>query len=210
MKSKKIPGVILAAGDSTRFEIGNKLLMPLGGHAVIYHTTRAMLASELEVVFLITGFERTKIIRALEELGRHSKLSVIENPDWPTGRASSVRGAIERLHKDAPGALFLPGDMPLMTSALINRVINQFAELGTLTFPVLNGEKGHPVAFPRLLWPEVLKLQGETSALSLVKTHWADAQKIPLESGEEVTQWDIDTPEEYEQIKTHFDKRSLG
>ncbi|MBI1729198.1 nucleotidyltransferase family protein [Candidatus Acetothermia bacterium] len=210
MMSDKIPGVVLAAGDSSRFEIGNKLLMPLCGHAVIYHTTRAMLESQLESIFLITGFERPKIIRALEELGRHSKLSVIENPNWPTGRASSVRTAIKKMPSNALGALFLPGDMPLMTSALINRVIEQFAKLGKLTFPVLNDEKGHPVLFPRELWPEVMKLQGETSAMSLVKTHWADSEKILLESGEEVTQWDMDTPEEYELIKRDFDKRSLG
>ncbi len=207
MKNERIPGVVLAAGDSTRFESGNKLLMPLGNHAVIFHTVRELLESQLSQVLLITGFESSEILNALKDSIKNARLKIAHNFDWPTGKASSVRVAIENLPNDAPGALFLPGDMPLMTSSLINRVLDQFHKAGRLAFPVLKGEKGHPVIFPRHLWAELSRLEGEMSAMGIVRAHWNEAEKIVLSAEEEPTQQDIDRLEDYNFLRNYFESR---
>ncbi|MCR4404070.1 MAG: nucleotidyltransferase family protein [Candidatus Acetothermia bacterium] len=191
-----IAGVILAAGEGSRFRGRNKLLLPFRGRAVVYHVVRAALGSRLEPIILVIGHEGEKILAALAELASHPRIRVVENPDWPSGRASSVKTAIEALPKEARGALFLQGDMPLMTAQLIDSVAEGLLRTGApLCFPLYNGEKGHPVAFSRELLRELATLTGDQSGWGVVKRHWAEAVKLPLRDG--ATQLDLDTPEDY-------------
>ncbi len=194
-----IPGIVLAAGDSSRFEGRNKLLLPFRGRPVIYHVVREALSSQLEPVFLVLGYTGEEVLTALAELGHHPKLRIIRNELWRSGRASSVRAGIAALPEGAPGALFLQGDMPLVTSELIDLVLEGLLKSGALLcFPIYKGEKGHPVAFARELLPELARLEGDTSGLALVKRYWDLAWKIPLEEGS--TQFDLDTPGDYARL----------
>jgi CTP:molybdopterin cytidylyltransferase MocA len=76
-----IPGIVLAAGASHRFG-QNKLLIPLGGHAVLYHALQAALTAPLDPVILVLGYESDKALQALEELRGSPKLRVLKNPHW--------------------------------------------------------------------------------------------------------------------------------
>jgi molybdenum cofactor cytidylyltransferase len=196
-----LPGIVLAAGDSSRFKGENKLLLPFRGRPVIYHVVRAALGSRLEPVLLVLGYEWERVLAALGELAREPKLKPIRNELWPSGRAASVRAGIAALPQSAAGALFLQGDMPLMTSELIDLVLEGLIESGApLCFPVYRGEKGHPVAFSRGLLPELARLEGDTSGLALVQRYWERARKIPLEEGSAQTQFDLDTEEDYARL----------
>jgi molybdenum cofactor cytidylyltransferase len=197
LRARRLPGVVLAAGRGARFSSGHKLIAPFRNQTVIYHSVRAMLNSMLEPVLLVVGFEHERVIEALGELRMHPKLHVARNERWATGMASSIRTALEHLPEDAPGAVFLPGDMPLMTSALIDRVAERFWETERPCFPVYQGRKGHPTAIPRALFPELQELEGDIGALRVVKDHWEAAQLLELSPDEERTQLDLDTEEDY-------------
>jgi molybdenum cofactor cytidylyltransferase len=196
-QSSTLPGVVLAAGQGTRFSAGYKLLVPLRDHSIIYRTLKAMLDSRLEPVLLVVGFEHENVLKAVDELRDHPKLQIVPNDQWWTGQASSVRAAIEHLPKDAPGVLFLPGDMPLMTSALIDRVAQRCFQSHRLCFPVYQGQKGHPTAFPSGLFSLLAELEGDGGGLSLAREYWDEAEKVELPMGEEFTQLDLDTEADY-------------
>jgi hypothetical protein len=85
-----IPGIVLAAGASHRFG-QNKLLIPLGGHAVLYHALQAALTAPLDPVILVIGYESDKALQALEELRGSPKLRVLKNSHWAQGRAESLK-----------------------------------------------------------------------------------------------------------------------
>jgi len=197
-----LPGVVLAAGQGTRFQGGYKLLMPFRGHAIIYHAVKAMVDAQLDPILMVLGFEHENLLKAVDELRDHHKLQIVHNERWQTGRASSVRVALEHLPKDAPGVLFLPGDMPLMTSALIDRVTQHFLQTGKLCFPLCRGQKGHPTVFPGGLLTKLQELPGDLSGLTVVKAHWDEAEKLLLADKEEITQLDLDTDADYARLKT--------
>ncbi len=194
----KIPGVVLAAGRGARFSPGYKLLALLHDRPIIHHSVRAMLDSTLERVLLIVGFEHERVLEALGELRGHSKLRVIRNERWATGLASSLQTALGHLPGGASGAIFLPGDMPLMTPELIDRVARRFLKTGRICFPVHRGRKGHPTAIPRALFPELTKLEGDIGAWGVVQSRWAEAERLELTPDEERTQVDLDTEKEYD------------
>lgn len=194
----RVPGVILAAGEGSRFEGQNKLLLRFRGKPIIYHVVREALDSTLEPVFLVLGFEGKRTLKAVGELIDREKLAVLFNEDWGLGRASSVNVGIKALPSKAPGVVFLQGDMPLMRRSLIDLVVDKFIETGKLCFPIHKGKKGHPVAFPRELLPELQKLSGDRSGLSLIQKNMGQAVKLQLEDGR--TQFDLDSDKEYQRL----------
>lgn len=90
--------------------------------------------------------------------------------------------------------------MPLMTSELIARVVRAFLETKKLCFPVYRWSAGRPVALPRRLFEEFERLHGDESGLQILQRHWEDALKLELAPDEEPTQWDVDTPEDFERL----------
>jgi molybdenum cofactor cytidylyltransferase len=194
-----IPGIVLAAGASHRFG-QNKLLIPLGGHAVLYHALQAALTAPLDPVILVLGYESDKALQALEELRGSPKLRVLKNSHWAQGRAESLKLGLAAVPAHAPGAVVLLGDMPLVTPALIARVAQAFLRAHTLCFPIYRGLPGRPVAIPRELFGEFAQLCGDASGLPILQKHWERAIKLELAPDEEPTQWDIDTPEDLERM----------
>ncbi len=54
-------------------------------------------------------------------------LRFVHNADYRQGLASSLKTGVAALPADAAGALVLLGDMPAVTTALIDRLIAAFA-----------------------------------------------------------------------------------
>jgi molybdenum cofactor cytidylyltransferase len=218
-----LPAILLAAGAGRRFG-QNKLLLPFREHTVLYHAVKAALTAPLDPVILVLGYECDKALHALEELRGSPKLRVLTNPHWERGRAESLKlglaavltltpvpsplggrgeiGVRGTTPAHAPGALVLLGDMPLMTTELIARVVEAFLRTHKLCFPIYRGLPGRPVAIPRELFGEFAQLSGDASGLPILQKYWERAIKLDLTPDEEPTQWDIDTPEDLERMLT--------
>lgn len=198
-KKDTLPGVILAAGRSQRFGSENKLLKLFKGKAIIYHVVINTLKSKLNPILIVTGFENEKILQGLGDLKNSSKLQVVFNPSWISGRTSSIKRSIKQLTTGTAGVVFLQGDMPLMTTQLINKVTTVALETKKLSFPIYKGDKGHPVFFPQEMFSDLLGLEGDTTGYNLVKKYWEKAVKFPLQN--ENPQFDLDTKEDYHWLK---------
>lgn len=200
--SETVPGVLLAAGAGRRFG-ANKLLALWGHRPVIYHSLHATLDAPLDPVYLVVGHEHEKVLAALGELRTHPRLRILHNTLWQAGRASSLRLALDALPPEAPGAVVLLGDMPLMTSSLIARVVRAFTETKRLCFPVYQGSVGRPVALPRELFSKFAQLQGDQSGLRILERQWESTTRLELSSAEEATQCDLDTMDDWQRIVRH-------
>lgn len=192
-----IPGIVLAAGASRRFAPHHKLLQPYQSHAIIHHGLKAALDSDLSQVILIVGHRGDEVVEALGELNQHPKLLVLHNSNWQTGRASTLRLGLDNLNETVEGVLVYPGDMPLISTPLINDLIEAF-QPRLACFPLYNQRKGHPVIFPSTWFEDLKNLEGEQSALELIKTQWDTA--IKLERTDIETQMNVNTPRDYEAL----------
>jgi molybdenum cofactor cytidylyltransferase len=199
---ESIPGIVLAAGAGRRFG-GNKLLALVGHRPVIYRALQAALGAPLDPVSLVVGHEYEKVLTALDDFCTHPRLHVLYNAQWQAGRASSLRLALDALPPETPGAVVLLGDMPLMTSSLIARVVRAFTETKRLCFPVYQGSVGRPVALPRELFAEFAQLQGDQSGLRILERQWESATRLELSSAEEATQCDLDTMDDWQRVVRH-------
>jgi molybdenum cofactor cytidylyltransferase len=192
--------------------LGDKLLLPLRGSPLIAHVAEVARASRLARVTVVVGPE-AEGVRALPGDGR---FRVVQNARAAEGRSTSIRAglaATEAVAPEAPGVLYLLGDQPLMSAALIDAVIaaaeaqeaggaavDRAAPLVVPTLPGMNGSaaKGNPVLFRRPLFDALRSLTGDRGALSLIESLWSEAAFVPIE--DPTTQFRVETPEDYRRL----------
>ncbi len=188
--------MILAAGRSTRMKGANKLLADDRGEPVIVRVVSAALASGAGPVIVVTGFEAEKVKKALDGLD----VRFADNPDFALGLSTSLRAGISALGEDASsdsgGALVLLGDMPRVSSELIDALIDRFdAEGGNaICRPVQGGRPGNPVLWPKDLFGEMMAIEGDAGARGLLKRY--PERIAAVETGDDAIHFDIDTPDD--------------
>lgn len=185
--------IILAAGASSRLGQPKQNLL-------FQHTTllnRAIetgLASTCRPVIVVLG-ANAGVIEAMDQ----DEVKVIYNNDWNEGMASSIRLAIKEIEADNKinQAVIMLCDQPFVTAALIDTMLQQQIETGK---PIIactyNNTIGVPVLFNKLLFAQLLLLQGHEGAKKILKTNEPDIATIPFELGS----IDIDTMADYEQL----------
>jgi CTP:molybdopterin cytidylyltransferase MocA/xanthine/CO dehydrogenase XdhC/CoxF family maturation factor len=186
----RIGGVVLAAGLSRRMG-RNKMLAELAGKPLLRHAVEAALQSRLDPVVVVTGHDEAAVKAALSGL----EVSFADNPRFADGLSTSLRAGIGALPEDCDGALVLLGDMPGITSALIDRTIAAFdpREGRAICVAAAGGKRGHPVLWGRQFFAEIERLTGDSGAQPLLARHAGQIAEIAAADDAPFT--DIDTPE---------------
>lgn len=189
--NRNVAAIILAAGRSTRMGGPNKLLAELGGKPLVRTVTEQALASKANGVIVVTGHQAELVEKALSGL----KVKFVRNPDFAEGLASSVKAGIAAVPANADGAVVCLGDMPLISSDLIDRLIEAFApDTGNLiAVPVSDGRRGNPVLWSRRFFTELMTLDGDIGARHLIARHSEAVAEVPVEGFGAFL--DIDTPQ---------------
>ena len=82
--------------------------------------------------------------------------TLISNPDYRTGLASSLKAGIAALPESTAGALILLADMPCVSVGLIDRLIQAFEESARVPLavvPVRAGLRGNPALSAEICSP---------------------------------------------------------
>ncbi|KJC36988.1 4-diphosphocytidyl-2C-methyl-D-erythritol kinase [Bradyrhizobium sp. LTSP885] len=192
--NRNVAAIVLAAGRSTRMGGPNKLLAELDGKKLVRTVTEQVLASKASEVIVVTGHQADLIEQALKGL----KVKFARNPDFAGGLASSVKAGIAAVSDKTDGAIVCLGDMPLISSALIDRLIEAFEpDRGHLiTVPVNDGKRGNPVLWSRRFFRELMTLDGDIGARHLIARHAEAVAEVPVEGHGAFL--DIDTPQALE------------
>lgn len=189
--SRNVAAVILAAGRSTRMGGPNKLLEQLGGKPLVRIVAEHVIASRATSVTVVTGHQAAEIEHALAGLD----VKFVHNPDFAAGLAGSVKAGIAALPDSADGAVVCLGDMPLIDTGLVDRLIESFApDRGNLiVVPVNEGRRGNPVLWSKRFFAELMTLDGDVGARHLIAKHAEAVAEVVVDGVGAFL--DIDTPE---------------
>jgi molybdenum cofactor cytidylyltransferase len=187
---RRIAAVVLAAGRSTRMGGPNKLLAELGGKTLVRIAAEQALASRARPVIVVTGHQRERVEQALAGLA----VQLVHNPDYADGLATSLKTGIAAVPADADGAVVCLGDMPQVSSEMIDKLIAAFdpARGALIVVPTIDGKRGNPVLWSRRFFPELATIEGDIGARHLIAGYGEAVTEVPADPGALV---DVDTPE---------------
>lgn len=188
-----VAGIVLAAGLSRRYGTrGSKLLAELGGQPLVRRVVWAALNSRLLKVVVVIGYDGERIRRTLKGLD----VEFAENPAYAEGQSTSVRAGLERVSHSARAALFLPGDQPLVTSRLIDRLIAAWERSRrAIIRPRGRGRPATPVLWDRSLFGELAGMTGDAGGRQLFASHFDELLEVDADDPRELL--DVDTPEDF-------------
>jgi CTP:molybdopterin cytidylyltransferase MocA len=186
--------LILAAGASSRMRGADKLLEPVAGQPMLRH---------IAAVALGTGCPVT-VALPLDQPAREAALDGLDVqrlpvPDAAEGMSRALVRGIAALGETGPedGLMVLPADMPGFTSAALSRLIGEFAAdpQRILRGGTTDGLPGHPVIFPRDLWPDLARVTGDEGGRAVIQANKGRVRVIPLPGL--MATLDLDTPEDW-------------
>jgi molybdenum cofactor cytidylyltransferase len=193
----KVAALVLAAGRSSRFRKAGgaeetKLVAMLGGKPIVLRVVEAALASRARPVIVVVGHARGAVEAALGGL----PVTIVFNPDYATGLASSLRTGLTAAPADAGGALVLLGDMPNVEARLVDALIGALEARpnAQAIAPAEGGRRGNPVLLGRRLFEPARRLEGDEGARRLLASlKESDVVEIDPPPGSDVS-FDVDTP----------------
>jgi molybdenum cofactor cytidylyltransferase len=117
---------------------------------------------------------------------------------YQKGLSASLSDGIAALSPGTEAALICLGDMPLVTAALMNRLMAAYTSSTQhpIVVPVWQGRQGNPVLWDRRFFAEICALTGDAGARTLLQRHGADAIYVNAESDAVLV--DFDTPDSLE------------
>lgn len=163
-----VAGLLLAAGAGRR--LGRpKALVRLGGVPLIERGLGTLKAGGCRPVMVVLGAAADEVRQACRLGGS----VVVVNDTWSEGMGGSVRaGLAEARRSEAAAVVVLPVDQPLITPALVARLVQSWREGAVAAVATYGGEMGTPVLLDRSLWPQVeLHAVGDVGARAFLRSH---------------------------------------
>ena len=176
----RLAGLLLCGGAATRFG-GDKLLQPIPGDEVrgpiAARAARNLLAGAGNALAVIP-LGASALRGALEITG----CDVMESDHTARGMGASLAAAVAATD-GASGWIVALGDMPLILPATIAAVAQALKDGALIAAPVaeVGGLRGHPVGFSAQLRAELLALDGDVGARSILERHRDAVQLIAVD-----------------------------
>lgn len=191
-RDRRIAGLLLAAGTSTRFGETNKLLASVDGTPLVRLAAQSLRNSLVDRTVVVTGYEAEQVERVLEDLG----IDFVENLGFEQGQATSVATGVTAVRDEVDAAVFALGDMPFVATASINKLIQAYlADEGDLLAAAVDGARGNPVLFDARYFDALENVEGDTGGRQLLLES-SDSRLV--ETGDPGVRKDVDAPSDLE------------
>ncbi len=171
--STKVVAAVLAAGSSSRFG-SPKQLAKIGKKSLIDIPIDALEGAGLEHIGVVLGANFEAINEYLPKRNNSTgiKFHTLRNLDWNNGLSSSIQTATKfAIAEDATHLLLLACDQPFVSSALLQRLlmlVNEATHKVDIVACKYENSAGIPAIFPAIYFDDLLKLEGDKGAKSII------------------------------------------
>ena len=186
-----VDGIIPAAGRSSRMG-ASKPSLDAAGASFIERAVAALLDGGCRDVVAVLSPDDATAATAAARAGAR----VLMNTAADSEQIDSIRLGLRNLLPGALGAVVLPVDHPLATSATVRALIDAWSGSGApVARASYRGTAGHPTLFSATVFDELLRGELPEGARSIVAAHAGDLLDVAVDDAGVVT--DLDTPEDY-------------
>lgn len=170
----------------------SKQLLDWGGRPLVRAIAETALAAGLDEVIVVIGSIAGEVGAALADL----PVRLAPNPLAAAGQSTSLRAGIAALSPKVAAAVILLADQPFVTAAIIEALVRAWRDrYAPIVAPVFAGTRGNPVLFDRSMFAELLAIEGDQGARSIIASNLARVHSVHFDNKRPLL--DIDTPEAY-------------
>ncbi len=184
----KVGIVLLAAGGSSRMGFP-KQLIEFQGKKLIQIVAERLLACRCFPTAVILGGHSREILPYLQGY----ELDILENLDWQSGMATSIRCAVsfvEAHYPDLTHLMFALVDQPFVEAEHYYALVEAAEkEPDKVVAAFYSGQPGAPVILPRKYFPMLMRLTGDQGARAVIRNLPAD-QLLTVDMPTAMIDWD--------------------
>lgn len=163
-----IAGLLLAAGSARRFGgASSKLVQDLGGRPVIRWSAEVLLGADIAELLVVVPQSHAEIARALDGLD----VRFVPNGNAHRGIGASIACGTAAVSHATQAVLIALGDEPELSAETVSDVVAAYRSAShgvAIVAPRYGDVPGHPALFDRSVFPELLALDGDHGARSII------------------------------------------
>lgn len=181
-------GLLLAAGYGRRYGSDKRKACLPAGTPLLLASLRAAEAVMDEVWVVLKPEDD------LEDLALAGHARIVRCEHAHHGMGSSLACGVQAISQasDAKALMLLLGDMPWIRPGTLETLLAGATE-DSIVVPVADGQRGHPVIFGRHFWSELMDLEGDQGARSVLAR--SREAVIPVDTQDPGVLLDVDTPD---------------
>ncbi len=191
----QVGAIVLAAGGSAR--MGQpKQLLSVGGQPMVRRVVEAVCAAALAQVVVVVGAHAHRVQQALTGL----PADIVLNKAWAEGLSTSIRTGLDALRPEIQAVLMVLADQPALSPHLVRALVTRYRATGSaLVAPFYRGQRGNPVLFDRVLFSELMQVEGDQGGRTVIIHHQAEMECV--EVNDPAVTLDIDTLQDYQEMR---------
>jgi CTP:molybdopterin cytidylyltransferase MocA len=204
-----LPGIVLAAGHSTRMGSPKALLPGPDGRRFVTRIVHTLREAGIVELVVVTGRDHDAIVETLtRDMTRPPQ--ILRNHDPSRGQLSSLWVAMDAVVRpDTEGILVTLVDVPMVLVSTVTRVVTEWQRSrAPIVRPAIGDRHGHPVIFDRSVIGALRAAPIDAGAKTVVRAHEHDLLNVPVD--DEGCMVDLDTPEDYRRLQHSHEPRSRG
>lgn len=196
MSSTRIFTVVLAAGRATRYG-ETKQLEKVRGETLVHRAVRLSRQISGDDSVLVVGHDWRKVAAAAD--GQYGHLLV--NERFADGLGTSISAAIRTVRDTASAVILILADQPLISTEHIRELLDAWSgKKNDIVATAFSGTVGPPVLFPPGAYDDLVHLDGDQGARSLLEDQRYSLSPVTFEPAA----IDIDRPEDLTKLDQPF------
>jgi molybdenum cofactor cytidylyltransferase len=169
-----------------------KQLLPIRGKPMLESVLEIFRRSRVDQVFVVLGAYHREVRK---KVGFKTE-TIIYNRGYAKGMSSSLKKGLSAAEA-ADAAFIALADQPFLSPKTVDKMIEEYlVSRAPIVVPVYRGRRGNPVLFDKSLFPQIMRIHGDSGAKAVVEENDGLVLEVPVQDVGVVA--DIDTQSEYE------------
>ncbi len=182
---------VLAAGRSTRFGATKQLAL-WAGKPLVRHVLDQVEAVSQGDCLLVVGHERQAVLQAAMPISGF----VVVNEAYDNGLGASIATAVRAVRHIADAVVVVLADQPLVTAKHLSTLVECWSgKENDIVASAYADTAGPPVLLPRATFSDLLALDDDQGARSVLRDKRFRVQSVPCDAAA----FDVDSPLDLEQ-----------